>query len=179
MSYIHPSAIIYPGVVIEPGAYIGPCCMIGGPPEITGYTGPQMGVIIRTGARLEGMITVDAGTVRPTEVGAAHLMKHCHVGHDAIVMAGVVMSPGATVGGHSVIWEKAVMGIGSAIHQNHELAPGAMLGMRCILPKSVKTEPFTIYIGNGQRLRQNTKLLNELPEAEIERMYDLWENRRK
>lgn len=177
MSYIHPSAIIYPGVVIEPGAYIGPCCMIGGAPEVTGYTGPQMGVIIRTGARLEGLVTVDAGTNRPTEVCAAHLMKHCHVGHDAIIQNGVVMSPGAVVGGHSVIWEKAVMGIGSAIHQNHELAPGAMLGMRAILPKSVKTEPFTIYIGSGQRLRENSKLLNSITIDEANRLVAKWENR--
>lgn len=179
MSYIHPSAIIHPGCIIEPGVYIGPCCVIGAPSEITGYTGAQYGVIIRTGARLEGLISVDAGSHRPTEIKAAHIMKHAHVGHDAIIMDGVVMSPGAVVGGHSVVYDKAVMGIRSAIHQNHELAPGAMLGMGCVLPKSVQTEPFTIYVGSGQRLRENSKLLKELPQKEVERLYALWENRNK
>lgn len=177
MSYIHPTAVIYPGVTIEPGAYIGPCCIIGAPSEITGYTGAQYGVIIRTGARLEGLVSVDAGSVRPTEIKAAHLMKQTHVGHDAIVMDGVKMSPGAVVGGHSVIYDEAVMGIRSAIHQNHDLAPGAMLGMGCVLPKATKTEPFTIYVGSGQRLRENTKLLNSLTPEEVERLIEKWEQR--
>lgn len=177
MSYIHPSAIIHPGCIIEPGVYIGPCCVIGAPSEITGYTGAQYGVIIRTGARLEGLISVDAGSHRPTEIKAAHIMKHAHVGHDAIIMDGVVMSPGAVVGGHSVVYDKAVMGIRSAIHQNHALAPGAMLGMGCVLPKAKVTEPFAIYIGSGQRLRENSKLLNSLTIDEVIALVAKWESR--
>lgn len=179
MSYAHPSAVIHTNAILEDGVYIGPFCLIGASPEIKGYTGAQWGVVIRKDAKLQGMITIDAGSVRPTEIGAAYIMKHCHVGHDAIVDDNVTMSPFASVGGHSRIWPYAVMGMHSVIHQHHELAPGAMLAMGCVLPKSVQTEPFTIYVGSGQRLRENTKLLKELPQAEVERLYALWENRNK
>lgn len=175
--YRHETAVIYPGVVIEDGAYIGPFCMIGGTPEIKGYTGPQAGVIIRTGAVLEGFVTIDAGSERPTEVKAAYLMKKAHVGHDALIMNNAVLSPGAIVGGHSIVWDYAVLGMGAAIHQKHEIAPGAMLGALSFLPKKVITEPFTIYIGSGQRQRENSKLLNSLTIDEAAALVAKWEAR--
>lgn len=166
---------------IHPTADIGPNCLIGGRPDSKGVNPLEgVNVIVEAGAMLTKNIVVDAGTIRPTTVGArCFLSSFSYVAHDAILMHDVVLSPGAHVLGHCTIWPYAVLGDNAVIHQHHELAPGAMLAMGCVLPKSVQTEPFTIYIGNGQRLRQNTKLLNELPEAEIERMYDLWENRRK
>lgn len=180
VNYIDKFARIYPNVTIDAGVYVGAFCIIGSSPEIKGFTGPDYGVIIRAGTRITGTTSIDAGSKRSTEVGKnCFIMEHCHIGHDAIIGHDVTMSPFACVGGHSVIWPYAVLGIGCAIHQNHELAPGAMLGMGCVLPKSAKTEPFTIYGGVGMRLRENTKLINELPDEEVQRLVTAWENRNK
>ena len=179
-SYIDKKARIYPNVTIENGVYAGAFCLIGSIPEIKGFTGPDYGVVIRSGTTLTGFSTVDAGSKIATEIGRNCLiMKHCHIGHDAIIGDNVTMSPFASVGGHSIIWAYAVLGMHSVVHQNHELAPGAMLGMNCILPKSANTEPFTIYTGNGQRLRDNYKLIDSLPIEEVQMLLAVWENRNK
>jgi len=180
MHYIDNRALIYDSnkVTIEDDVYIGPFCMIGGEPEIKGFIGSDYGVVIRSGTVITGLASIDAGSQITTEIGQdCMIMKHCHVGHDAIVMHNVTMSPYASIGGHSIIWPYAVLGMHSCIHQHHELAPGAMLGMGCVLPKSAKTEPFTIYTGHGQRLRENTKLLNSLPTELVNELVDKWNNR--
>lgn len=166
---------------IHPSAKIGPGCLIGGMPDSKGVNLLSgVNVSIGEGVILTKNVVVDAGTVRPTTVGArCFLSSFSYVAHDAILMHDVVLSPGAHVLGHCTIWPYAVLGDNAVIHQQHELAPGAMLAMGCVLPKSVQTEPFTIYVGNGQRLRENTKLLKELPQGEVERLYDLWANRNK
>lgn len=180
MHYIDKQALIYDSnkVTIEENVYIGPFCMIGGEPEIKGFIGPDYGVVIRSGTIITALASVDGGSKRTTEVGMdCYITKKCYVGHDAILMNNIVMSPNSTIGGHCVIWPYAVLGMHSCIHQYHELAPGAMLGMGCVLPKSAKTEPFTIYTGHGQRLRENTKLLNSLPTELVNELVDKWNNR--
>ena len=88
--YIHPTAIIYPNVIIEPDVYIGPYCIIGAPAEWKGYEHHEGLVTIMSGSRLTGMVTVDSGTDKRTIIGRnCYLMKHSHVGHDAI-LAGIV-----------------------------------------------------------------------------------------
>ena len=179
-SYIDKLARIHDNVNIDEAVYVGAFCLIGSSPEIKGFTGPGYGVVIRSGTTLTGFSTVDAGSKIATEIGRNCLiMKHCHIGHDVVIGNNVTMSPYACVGGHSVIWPYAVMGMHSVIHQNHELAPGAMLGMGCVLPKSAKTEPFTIYTGNGQRLRDNYKLIDSLTAEEVQRLTEAWNNRNK
>ncbi len=66
--FIHHTAIIYPGVIIEQGAYIGEYCVIGSPPEWKGYEHNEGLVLIMSGARLTGLVTVDSGTDKRTTV---------------------------------------------------------------------------------------------------------------
>lgn len=179
-NYIDKLARIYENVTIEDRVYVGAFCLIGSSPEIKGFTGPDYGVVIRSGTTITGFATVDAGSKRATQIGGnCFIMKHSYIGHDAIIGDNVTMSPFASVGGHSIIWSYAVLGMHSVIHQNHELAPGAMLGMGCVLPKSVSTTPFTIYTGNGQRLRDNYKLIDSLPAEEVKELTEAWNNRNK
>jgi UDP-N-acetylglucosamine acyltransferase len=179
---IHPMARIDVFVTIGPlvtvGAYtiIGPGCMIGCPPELKGYPGPGFGVVIGEGCYLTKSVVVDSGTTAPTRIDdGAYLMSGSHVGHDAYIGKEVTMSPKAVVGGHCHIWAYAVMGIGSGTHQHTELPPGAMLGAGAFLTKKCQPEPFTIYIGNGQRLRENTKAIEAVGEEKERYWRGLWE----
>jgi len=59
MTYIHPTAIIGENVQIGENVYIGAYCIIGSAPEWKGKEHENKGVIIKNGARLTGLVTVD------------------------------------------------------------------------------------------------------------------------
>jgi len=150
---IHPTAIIGPNVEIEDNVYIGPYCIIGFPAEWKGMEHENKGVLIRSGARLTGLVTVDSGVEEITEIGEnCYLMKHSHVGHDAKIGNDVTISCGAKVGGHAVIGEGCNIGLNAVIHQKQTIADGAMIGMGSVVTKKLITESFKTYAGNPAKL---------------------------
>lgn len=163
---IHTTAIIGPNVTIEDNVYIGPYCLIGLPAEWKGRETDCKGVIIRSGARLTGLVTVDSGADRVTEIGPdCYLMKHSHVGHDAILGKGVTVSCGAKIGGHTEIGKKCNIGLGAIIHQKLVIPDYVMIGMGGIVTKKSNIESWNIYAGNPVKLLSlNTHLIKECKE---------------
>ena len=147
-AYVHPSAIIYGGVTIEAMAYIGPLCVIGAPPQIKGYFGEGNGVIIQEGARLEKLVSVDAGEKRATIIGpGCLLMANAHVGHDCMLCPGVVLSVGAALSGYCEIGQGANLSLNCAVHQYQRIGAYAMLGMGAVVTKSAEVLPGTMWAG--------------------------------
>jgi len=145
---IHPTAVIGDNVIIEDDVYIGPLCVIGYPAEWKGREDKNAGVIIRKGARLTGLVTVDTGVERPTVIGEfTYLMKHSHVGHDAELKGGVILSCGAKIGGHSVIGESTNIGLNAVIHQKVSVPEGCMIGASAFIGKKTILKPFKKYAG--------------------------------
>jgi len=136
-TYIHPTALIADNVVIEEGVYIGPYCVIGFPAEWRDKEDLEnKGVLIKKGSRLTGLVTIDAGVDRTTTVGEnCYLMKHSHVGHDAILHDDVTLSCGAKVGGHTVIGKKTNIGLNAVIHQKLNIPEGCMIGASAFVGK--------------------------------------------
>lgn len=159
MKGIHPTAVIGKNVTIEEGVYIGPFCIIGYPAEWKGMEENDCGVIIRKDTRITGHVTIDSGANRPTEIGEnCYLMKHSHVGHDAILQDGVTLSCGAKVGGHTVIGKGCNIGLNAVIHQKQIIAEGCMIGMGSVITKKLITEAGMKYVGNPARcIGQNIK----------------------
>lgn len=149
-AFIHPTAVIGPKVVIEANVYIGPLCVIGFPAEWKGHEHEDMGVLIRAGARLTGLVTVDSGADdRPTIIGAgSYIMKHAHIGHNAIIGANVVISCGAKIGGHAIIKQDCNIGLNAVIHQKQVIEPGCMIGMGSVITRKLVTYPNRKYAGN-------------------------------
>jgi len=150
MTYIHPTAIIYPNVVIEEDCYIGPYCIIGAPPEWKGHEEVSKGVRIGAGSRLTGLVTVDAGVNAATYIGSnCYLMKHSHVGHDAILMHGITISCGAKIGGHAWIGSNCNIGLNAVIHQKIRIPQGCMIGASAFIGKKQEPElqPYRKYAG--------------------------------
>jgi UDP-N-acetylglucosamine acyltransferase len=146
--FIHPTAIIYPNVIIEPGVYIGPYCIIGAPAEWKGYEHHEGLVTIMSGARLTGMVTVDSGTIRRTIISAGcYLMKHSHVGHDAILCENVTLSCGAKVGGHTIVEKNCNIGLNAVLHQKIRIPEGCMIGASAFVGKKSVLQPFHKYAG--------------------------------
>jgi len=146
--YIHPTAIIYPNVIIEPDVYIGPYCIIGAPAEWKGYEHCEGLVTIMSGSRLTGMVTVDSGTDKRTIIGrGCYLMKHAHVGHDAILTENVTLSCGAKVGGHTIIEKNCNIGLNAVLHQKIRIPEGCMIGASAFVGKKSILRPYYKYAG--------------------------------
>jgi len=147
-AYIHPTAVIYDGVVIEENVYIGAYCIIGSPAEWKGKEDNVGKVVIKKGARLTGLVTVDSGTHQNTIIGEnAYLMKHSHVGHDAIIGIGVTISCGAKIGGHCIIHQNTNIGLNAVIHQKVVIPEGCMIGASAFVGKKSELRPFYKYAG--------------------------------
>lgn len=163
---IHPTAIIGPNVVLGDNNYIGPYCIIGMPAEHkkywpkadpcyrSGIDEREIGkVIIGDNNVITGHVTIDAGTEGITKIGSnCYLLKHSHVGHDAHIGDYVTISCGAKVGGHATVQESCNLGLNAVIHQQQNIQRGCMLGMGAVVTKSLKTEPYKIYVGNPAKL---------------------------
>jgi len=148
MQNIHPTAQIADNVIIEDDVYIGPFFIIGFPPEWKGRENDGKGVIIKKGARLTGLVTVDSGADKPTVIGEnCYLMKHSHVGHDAILEEGVTLSCGAKVGGHSIIRKGTNIGLNVVIHQKLDIPEGCMIGASAFVGKKSVLKPYYKYAG--------------------------------
>lgn len=145
---IHPTAIIYDNVTIEDGVYIGPYCIIGGPPEWKGKEKESKGVYIMSGTIITGLVTIDSGAEGLTIIAKdCYLMKHSHVGHDAILKNGVTLSCGAKVGGHSEIGEYTNIGLNAIIHQKLKIPSGCMIGMGAVITKRTELKENCKYAG--------------------------------
>lgn len=153
MTYIHETALIGPNVLIGNDVYIGPYCVIGFPAEWKGRETEDKGVVIGDGVRITGMVTIDAGIERATEIRqGCYLMKHSHVGHDAVLCDNVVLSCGAKIGGHAFIGKNTNIGLNAVIHQKQTVAEGCMIGMGTVVTKTLITEPNMKYVGNPAKL---------------------------
>jgi UDP-N-acetylglucosamine acyltransferase len=147
-AYIHHTAVIYPNVIIEANVYIGPYCIIGAPAEWKGKEDDNGGVLIMEGTRLTGLVTVDSGTDKRTIIGKdCYLLKHSHVGHDAILSSGVTLSCGAKVGGHTIVRKNTNIGLNAVLHQKLDIPEGCMIGASSFVGKKSILKPFHKYAG--------------------------------
>lgn len=166
MKIIHQTAVIGTNVTIEDDVYIGPLCVIGFPPEWKGREADGKGVVIRSGARLTGLVTVDSGADRVTEIGPdCYILKKAHIGHDAIIGEGTTLSCNSIIGGHTEIGKKCNIGLGAIIHQKLVIPDYVMIGMGGIVTKKSNIESWNIYAGNPVKLLSlNTHLIKECKE---------------
>lgn len=145
---IHPTAVIADNVVIEDDVYIGPYCVIGMPPEWKGKEDQNKGVIIRKGTVLTGMVTIDGGAERTTDIGpGCYIMKHAYIAHDCILGSNVTMSAGSKLAGFCTVGDKVNLGMGAAVHQKTTLPEGIMIGINGVVTKKSVLKPYYKYVG--------------------------------
>jgi UDP-N-acetylglucosamine acyltransferase len=118
---------IGPHVVIREGTTIGKRCQIfqfssiGEAPQAVAYKGEKTSLIIGDDNIIREFVTFHRGTVKgggKTVIGDRNFfMAYSHVAHDCQIGHQVVMANGATLAGHIVIEDYAVIGGLSAIHQ--------------------------------------------------------------
>jgi UDP-N-acetylglucosamine acyltransferase len=129
---------IGPHVVIREGTYIGKQCQIsqfasiGEAPQSVGYKGEKTFLQIGDHNIIREFVTLHRGTVKgggKTVIGNENfLMAYSHVAHDCQIGNQVVMANGATLAGHILIEDFAIIGGLSAIHQFCRVGTYAIVG---------------------------------------------------
>ena len=136
---------------------IHPTALIGAPPEHRGFREPvngdafssegYCGVSIDEPTLIEGFVTVDAGCEQPTTVGArSWLMKHVHIGHDAVIGEGCEITPHTSVGGHVELGDGVRVGQGAVFRPFVKVGEGARIGAGAVVVKDVPANE--VWVGN-------------------------------
>lgn len=125
--FIGEGTWIGPHVVIREGTTIGKRCRIfqfssiGEAPQAVAYRGEKTSLILGDDNIIRESVTLHRGTVRgggKTVIGDRNFfMAYSHVAHDCQIGHQVVMANGATLAGHIVIEDYAVIGGLAAVHQ--------------------------------------------------------------
>jgi UDP-N-acetylglucosamine acyltransferase len=136
--FIDEGTKIGPHVVIRHGTHIGKRCQIsqfasiGEAPQFSGYKGEK--TLLQIGDRniIREFVTLHRGTVKgggKTVIGNENfIMAYSHVAHDCQIGNQVVMANGATLAGHILIEDFAIIGGLTAIHQFCRVGAYAIIG---------------------------------------------------
>jgi UDP-N-acetylglucosamine acyltransferase len=129
---------IGPHVVIREGTYIGKQCQIsqfasiGEAPQFLGYKGEKTFLQIGDHNIIREFVTLHRGTIKgggKTVIGNENfLMAYSHVAHDCQIGNQVVMANGATLAGHILIEDCAIIGGLAAVHQFCRVGTYAIIG---------------------------------------------------
>jgi len=148
----YEGSIVRENVLIGDNNHIGPYCIIGDAPEKIGYFDKCGLVIIGNNNRFTKQVTIDAGTDKETFIGDfTILLKNAHVGHDAVIKNGVVLSCNSIIGGHTVVGENTNFGLGAVAHQRLNIPSGCMIGMNSTITKKTILKPGRKYAGSPAR----------------------------
>ena len=171
---IHPEAEIGPFCVVGPEVAIGrgtrlvahvyvegpivvgednifyPYSSIGAAPQDLKYQGERSRTWIGSRNKVREFVTVHRGTEGGgllTFIGDDNLLSaYSHVAHDVQIGNQVILSHGATLGGHVTIGDWAVIGAWSGVHQFCRIGRHAMIGgysvlTQDVLPYSITSSP--------------------------------------
>lgn len=165
---IGPYSIIGPHVDIGENTWIGPHVVINGPTQIGSnnrifqfssigdipqdkkYKGEQSKLIIGNDNTIREYVTINRGTELDrgcTTLGDRNwIMAYVHIAHDCIVESDTIFANGATLAGHVVVEEFAILGGFTLVHQFCHVGTHSFCAMGTALNKDLP--PYVIASGN-------------------------------
>ncbi|MDD4870537.1 MAG: acyl-ACP--UDP-N-acetylglucosamine O-acyltransferase [Kiritimatiellae bacterium] len=151
---IMPHVVIDGWTVIGRGCTVFPFACIGTQTQDLKYKGSKTFVEIGDRTTIREYVTINSGTNEgeKTIVGSGcHIMAYCHVAHACVVGNEVIMSNCATLAGHVIIENQAIMGGLSAVHQFTRVGKMCMVGGLTKITQDCP--PFMIVEGNPAEVR--------------------------
>lgn len=168
---IGPYCVIEAGVEIGAGTIIEPHVVIKGPtkigkdnhifqfasigemPQDLKFGGENTRLEIGDRNRIREYVTMNRGTEQGggvTRIGDDNLfMAYAHVAHDCIVGSDIVFANNATIAGHVVVEDHAILGGFTSVHQFTRLGAHCFTGFATALDRDVL--PYFIVAGNRAR----------------------------
>ncbi|MEI6124920.1 MAG: acyl-ACP--UDP-N-acetylglucosamine O-acyltransferase [Pseudomonadota bacterium] len=147
-------------VVINGPTTIGTNCnffqfaSIGEIPQDLKFKGERTELILGNNNTIREYVTLNRGTEgggRITSLGDNNLiMAYCHIAHDCTIGNNIIMSNGATLAGHIIIEDHAIIGGLTGIHQFVRIGSYAMIGGLTAVPQDVP--PYVISAGERAKL---------------------------
>lgn len=128
---------IGPRVTIEGNTSIGSDCQIftgavlGSVTQDKKFKGGKTFLVIGNNNKIREYVTMNPGTADGSETRIGHdnlIMAYAHVAHDCIVGNQVTLANNATLAGHVVIDDRAIVGGLSAVHQFVRIGTLAIIG---------------------------------------------------
>jgi len=109
-----------------------PFCAIGMAPQDVTYKGEPTRLEIGDHNEIREYVTINRGTVKGgglTRVGSHLLiMAYTHIGHDCVIEDHAMLVNGATLGGHVIVEEWAVVGALCPVHQFVRIGAHSYIG---------------------------------------------------
>ncbi|MDH5571191.1 MAG: acyl-ACP--UDP-N-acetylglucosamine O-acyltransferase [Gammaproteobacteria bacterium] len=165
---VGPFSVIGAGVEIGEGTTIGPHVVINGPttigrdnqifqfasigevPQDKKFHGENSRLIIGDRNTIREFVTINRGTEDgggETRIGNDNwLMAYIHIAHDCIIGNHTIFSNGASLAGHVVVDDYAILGGFTLVHQFCTIGRHAFCGMGSAIGKDVL--PYVIVNGN-------------------------------
>ena len=129
--------------------YFSPFSAIGGPPQDIGYKNEETRVVIGDRNQFREYITVHRATTkeeRVTTIGDdGYFMAYAHVAHDCRIGNRVILTNGATLGGHVHVGDRANISGFVGVHQFCHIGRFAFVGGFSVLTQDVL--PFAKVVG--------------------------------
>jgi UDP-N-acetylglucosamine acyltransferase len=137
-----------------------PFCSIGGNPPDLKFKGEKTYLEIGNNNSIREYVTINLGTGVGgglTKVGNNNLiMPLSHIAHDCFVGNNIVLSNGASLSGHVIVEDNAILGGMSGVHQFSKIGKNAMIGAGSIVIQDVI--PYGVVSGNRAHL-ENLNLI--------------------
>jgi UDP-N-acetylglucosamine acyltransferase len=118
-----------------------PFCAVGMAPQDITYKGEPTRLEIGDHNEIREFVTINRGTVKGgglTRVGSHILiMAYTHIGHDCMIGDHAMLVNGATLAGHVMVDEWAVVGALCAVHQFTRIGAHAYIGGGTIITQNV------------------------------------------
>lgn len=162
---IGPGTILKSHVNVDGRTRIGSACTIwpfasiGTQTQDLKFQGGSPGVAIGDGTTLREYVTVNAATADgvDTIVGQrCHIMAYSHVAHDCIVGDEVIMANAATLAGHVIVEDQAIIGGLVGVHQFVRVGRLSITGGCAKIVQDVP--PFMTADGNPLAIRGINKI---------------------
>lgn len=168
---VGPFSVIGDDVVIGPDCWIGPHVVIKGPtrigpgnrifqfasvgeaPQDVKYRGEPTQLLIGARNTIREYATLHRGTVGGdgfTSVGDDNLlMAYSHIAHDCHIRNQTILANGASLAGHVVVGDFAILGGFCGVHQFCRIGDHSFTGMGTMVNRDVP--PYVIAVGNYAR----------------------------
>jgi UDP-N-acetylglucosamine acyltransferase len=139
-TWIGSNVTIFPGARIGKNCKIFPGAVISAIPQDLKFEGEKTTAEIGDGTTIREFVTINRGTkaLGKTVVGKNNLlMAYVHVAHDCVIGDNCILANGATLAGHIVIDDFAIIGGLSAIHQFVHVGSHVMVSGGSLIKKDV------------------------------------------